>query len=438
MNSHLPILSAAALPSDPTELVGELSAFLSEQPGSQGYVRAALDDRELFLFVLHGQSFCAGAIEKGRFVACGIDRFLREVDSASHVEFHATDLPLFLCTAVLFRKAPAAQIPHALMDSDTLLRSIKQTGKDAVLVIRRQQSRSLAFCRSGDPVALYPAPGEEFPDDDNIADRIVEYVYSAGSQEDVSIDLYDEIRLPPSKDAGEDLERHFEAQSETELEDPEEERSLIVKLGERMVFRYPLTKKVTTIGRGADNDLPLDNLSVSRHHARAVCQFGEILIEDMGSENGLVFEGERVDYVMLGPGQQVDIGKYTLLVPFLEQAVAMPVAQAPLRRSPMAAVEKTMVLTGMGAVLEHDGRLHAMSGSTIVIGSDPNVTVQIGGMFVAPAHAKITRGQHGGFRIQHIAGLRPVMLNGRRVKDATINFGDEVTIAGERFRLLSP
>jgi len=63
-----------------------------------------------------------------------------------------------------------------------------------------------------------------------------------------------------------------------------------------------------TIGRHATNRLPIDDDSISRFHARFVCEDGEYYVEDLGSRNGTFIQGKRVmrsvikddDWVQLG------------------------------------------------------------------------------------------------------------------------------------------
>ncbi|MEA2173416.1 MAG: transport system ATP-binding/permease protein [Blastocatellia bacterium] len=49
-----------------------------------------------------------------------------------------------------------------------------------------------------------------------------------------------------------------------------------------------------TIGRAPDNDIKLDGLQISNHHARVLNTNGQIAIEDVGSTNGVYVNGERV------------------------------------------------------------------------------------------------------------------------------------------------
>ena len=69
----------------------------------------------------------------------------------------------------------------------------------------------------------------------------------------------------------------------------------------------------TTIGRSPDNDIFLDDVTVSRKHAVLVQSGGEIQIEDLGSLNGTFVNRRRIDSAArLESGDEVQIGKYRL------------------------------------------------------------------------------------------------------------------------------
>lgn len=58
---------------------------------------------------------------------------------------------------------------------------------------------------------------------------------------------------------------------------------------------YPITKKVTTIGKMADQDIQLADPYVSRHHAEIIVKGEKVWIADKGSANGifLISAGEQ-------------------------------------------------------------------------------------------------------------------------------------------------
>ncbi|MFS8086228.1 MAG: FHA domain-containing protein, partial [Acidobacteriota bacterium] len=65
-----------------------------------------------------------------------------------------------------------------------------------------------------------------------------------------------------------------------------------------------------SVGRAADNDLRLDGLQISNHHARFARENGNVAVEDAGSTNGVYVNGERItsrrpvqlsDVIQIGP-----------------------------------------------------------------------------------------------------------------------------------------
>jgi hypothetical protein len=69
-----------------------------------------------------------------------------------------------------------------------------------------------------------------------------------------------------------------------------------------------------TIGRGSDNGLVIYDSRISRHHARLQARRGTLVLTDLGSTNGSRVNGERVDEVVLGEGDTIELGDTVLVV----------------------------------------------------------------------------------------------------------------------------
>lgn len=67
------------------------------------------------------------------------------------------------------------------------------------------------------------------------------------------------------------------------------------------------------LGRDRDSDLQLSAGGVSRHHAEIIEELGRWVIRDLGSLNGTLVNDYRVDRVIVESGDQIKIGKATLL-----------------------------------------------------------------------------------------------------------------------------
>jgi hypothetical protein len=69
-----------------------------------------------------------------------------------------------------------------------------------------------------------------------------------------------------------------------------------------------------TIGRAGDNALVLADARVSRYHARMQARRGALVLTDLGSTNGSRVNGIGIDEVVLGEGDQIQLGDTILIV----------------------------------------------------------------------------------------------------------------------------
>src|SRR6266852_4666254 len=110
---------------------------------------------------------------------------------------------------------------------------------------------------------------------------------------------------------------------------------LILSMDGLVLKEIPLTKERTTIGRKPHNDIQIDNLAVSGEHAVIVTILNDSFLEDLGSTNGTVVNGNAVKKHFLQNNDVVELGKYKLK--FVGEA-------APAAGAEKADFEKTMVL----------------------------------------------------------------------------------------------
>ena len=73
-----------------------------------------------------------------------------------------------------------------------------------------------------------------------------------------------------------------------------------------------LDKETMTIGRKSDNDIHLDNLAVSGHHAKILTILNDSFIEDLNSTNGTYLNGSLVKKNTLTDGDIIKIGKHEM------------------------------------------------------------------------------------------------------------------------------
>jgi pSer/pThr/pTyr-binding forkhead associated (FHA) protein len=68
----------------------------------------------------------------------------------------------------------------------------------------------------------------------------------------------------------------------------------------------------TTVGREADSDIFLDDITVSRNHAVVIKKEDGYFVQDHGSLNGTYVNNVRVETQKLTDGDQLQVGKYKL------------------------------------------------------------------------------------------------------------------------------
>ena len=83
-----------------------------------------------------------------------------------------------------------------------------------------------------------------------------------------------------------------------------------------------------SIGRAPDNELPLSDRAVSRHHCRLVPADDCFLLRDAGSRNGTFVNGVRIFEVALERGSHLQIGHTRIRFDFLEEGNAHPSSDA--------------------------------------------------------------------------------------------------------------
>lgn len=88
---------------------------------------------------------------------------------------------------------------------------------------------------------------------------------------------------------------------------------LLVRRGPHAGSRYLLDADVTTAGRHPRCDIFLDDITVSRHHARFTRRDGYFWVSDENSLNGTYVNRALIDgEVALRRGDEVQIGKFRM------------------------------------------------------------------------------------------------------------------------------
>src|SRR6185437_11517082 len=107
-------------------------------------------------------------------------------------------------------------------------------------------------------------------------------------------------------------------------------------------------------------------------------------------------------------------------------------------RRPMlsADMDTVNIASRRSASIEHRGLRHRVKSVVFTIGSAPDASLRIRGMFVAPVHAVIEPDGAGGYALRREGRARALKVNGTVVERHTLKDGDEIVLAGETVRFL--
>jgi ABC transport system ATP-binding/permease protein len=188
---------------------------------------------------------------------------------------------------------------------------------------------------------------------------------------------------------------------------------------QNQVLKFPLDKNVITLGRGSDNDVQISDSLVSTHHARLERQGAAYRIVDLGSTNGLAYQGQRVPQHFLSDGDVLYIGQ-RIAVQYRAFAGFLPAAAQVTKR---AEAPGTQFL---------DMRALPKEGRRITIGRHSSNVLVLSHPRVSRYHAVIE--QFGArFRLRDLNSDNGTFVNGKRVeKEAWIQEGDELRVGSYR------
>ena len=95
---------------------------------------------------------------------------------------------------------------------------------------------------------------------------------------------------------------------------PRDAAVLIVRSGPQAGDRFVLDEQVTRLGRHPESEIMLDDITVSRRHVSIERTEQGYLVVDEGSLNGTYINQERVDRAFLRHGDELQIGKFRLVL----------------------------------------------------------------------------------------------------------------------------
>jgi pSer/pThr/pTyr-binding forkhead associated (FHA) protein len=237
---------------------------------------------------------------------------------------------------------------------------------------------------------------------------------------------------------------------------------LIIEDDEGRKTVVPFARDEISIGRQEGNTIRLTERNVSRRHARLLRQNESIIIEDLGSYNGVLINGERIDTRSpIREGDLIEIGDYDLAVegaPVRNMDDTQPSAAMPIF-PPDPAPTFVPATTGSNPSVtgptkrvlgEHESPrlvgvadpftgidLRVPKAVTVIGRTTDGADLAIDHPSVGRKHAKLQL-EGGVWKIFDLNSANGIEINGTRQTAASLLPGDMIDIGEAKFRFTGP
>ncbi len=227
---------------------------------------------------------------------------------------------------------------------------------------------------------------------------------------------------------------------------------LILSMDGLVLKEFSLAKERTTIGRKAHNDIQIDNLAVSGEHAVVVTILADSFLEDLGSTNGTLVNGQQVKKHFLQNNDVIELGKYKLkfvadgpvqakaadfektmifrpgaLRPPPAPAVAAPGAAGAAKvPSPAAPAPQPAPQPAVAATPQKVGALQLLSGANA--GRQLELTKPLTTLGKPGVQVAVITRRPQGFFITHVEGANFPVVNGKTLDVRAHPLGDHDVI----------
>ena len=218
---------------------------------------------------------------------------------------------------------------------------------------------------------------------------------------------------------------------------------VILVFNKQVIRDYPFTKENMTMGRAEENDIVIDNLAVSGYHARIDRAGDTYILTDLQSTNGTFVNDKKIVSYKLRHKDKITIGKHLLFFALskaeqarqndgeLDQTMVLDTA----KHKEMLAKQAGKKPMSVPAGTEKVGVISFINGSDqdeiqltkklTKIGKAETAEIRLGGLFMSPTAATISR-RPGGYAITTTSGTK-VKVNNQPLQESQI-LGDFDTI----------
>jgi pSer/pThr/pTyr-binding forkhead associated (FHA) protein len=211
--------------------------------------------------------------------------------------------------------------------------------------------------------------------------------------------------------------------------------TLKFKKDSKEISKYKVERGLTlTIGRMTDNDIVIENLAVSGHHAKIGWESKGFLLTDLQSKNGTFVNEELIKSAhWLRHGDVITIGKHIIVFAYAPGEQTVEFAEDNINETMMMEtgdyrkmLEKNIVRPQVQVEKEPMGVLSFLAGGEgevelskklTRIGKNASSDIVLSGLTMGQTAATISK-RPDGYSISYVGGLSKPKVNGETVKDS--------------------
>ena len=228
---------------------------------------------------------------------------------------------------------------------------------------------------------------------------------------------------------------------------------LLFKENTIAVYRVAKGKSVT-IGRKEDNDIQIENLAVSGHHAKIDSVGDGFLLTDLQSKNGSFVNDELVSSHWLQQGDSVTIGKHTLTFSYddyekkpdegegmMDQTMVMDTDtyRRMMGKSDQELAEARNIAKDPVGILSYlaggEGEIKLTNRIT-KIGKSPSSEIVVKGIMMGSTAVVISR-KPKGYTLSYVDGMTKPKVNGEVVKESVdLKEFDIIDVGSAKFQFV--
>lgn len=394
---------------------------------------AFIRDRQLYWVTVRGEEGFRGVT---------IRTFLSNLRKTQFPKIivYQTSLVLYHSLLVYLQKKPDLKVSSNLVDLEELMNDVERKRCSALMTASQPGNLILLRYQDGRPLSCYGGSRAAPPREANGRDDFLVRIYTLSTHSPFEIKLFTELMVRHAEDARQLPGGYAGSISMFYLSRPPK---LIVRLKNRPLKNYTMTGAELSIGRLPQNDIVIDNLSVSRRHTVITKTQDGYTLRDCESKNGTFLNGRPVDEGRLSDGDVITIGKYQIVfqeqgdeaasVDSMDQTVVIPNfhrgARPEARNDPFT-VRYPQRPPRIYRRSDHEE--HVIDGETVVIGRGRRADIRLQGLFGPRASIMITR-RGEDYVLRKTGGPSTLNINGEEMEEKVLEEEDLIAIGTEEF-----